>query len=84
MPTEENGLLGSSFEDYSYYFPEWIEPTAKPQVIEHFQSIEEAMNASHIKIQDFLYEYAFGDVIGVLNSAYNYDTLFENYSKCRI
>ena len=84
MPTEENGLLGSSFEDYSYYFPEWIEPTAKPQVIEHFQSIEEAMNASHIKIQDFLYEYTFGDVIGVLNSAYNYDTLFENYSKCRI
>ena len=74
MPTEENGLLGSSFEDYSYYFPEWIEPTAKPQVIEHFQSIEEAMNASHIKIQDFLYEYAFGDVIGVLNSAHTYDS----------
>ena len=72
---EENELLDQSSnknEDYSYYFPEWIEATEKPEVIEYFHSIEEAMNASHIKIHDFLYEYSFGDVIGVQNSGYTY------------
>ena len=73
FPEDENGLLGSTAnDDYSYYFPEWIETTVKPEIIDYFQTIEESMNGSHIEIQDFLHEYTFGDVIGVLNSAHTF------------
>ena len=73
----QNELLGSSNDQDSYYFPNWIEPTVKPEIIHYFNNISDVLNASKVEIQDFLFEYAFGDVIGVLHSAHTHESKLE-------